>query len=199
MLLKYHEWDIMSDVSTVLKDFSNVTTYISTEQHISTSQIYPIVSGLLKKSLNASGTDNSVVRKVKSSLGDEIIRWFKLTPFSLYHKITTKKNVCDLWVQRGWLIDCLCLIFVCLVFNKTSANCCVLNYFKWVTYLKKSINVNNDVIGNDLILKTTSKCAVNIIHEKKPIHMHSQKHRNIFNKRIKRIFKTWIISWLVWL
>lgn len=37
MLLKDHECDVMSDVSAVLKDFSNVKTYMSTEQHISTS------------------------------------------------------------------------------------------------------------------------------------------------------------------
>lgn len=95
----------MSDVSTVLKDFSNVTKYMSTEQHISTSQIYPIVCGLLEKSLNSSDTDNSVVRQVKSTLADEIKQRFKPTDDNIGNQTPIVASILDPRYKRLTFLD----------------------------------------------------------------------------------------------
>ena len=45
-LPKDHEWDLMSDLSTVLGDLSEVATYMCSEKKLSLSEVYPIVCGL---------------------------------------------------------------------------------------------------------------------------------------------------------
>jgi len=77
LLPKDHEWEIMSDISTVLKDLSEVTTYICVEKHVSLSQVYPIVCGLIKKSLKLHDNDSSVVRKVKETISGELKRRYR--------------------------------------------------------------------------------------------------------------------------
>ncbi|CAG2257472.1 unnamed protein product [Mytilus edulis] len=94
----------VSDVSTVLKDF-NVTTYMSTEQHISTSQLYPIVCGLLEKSLNSSDTDNSVVRQVKSTLANEIKQRFKPTDDNIGNQTPIVASILDPRYKRLTFLD----------------------------------------------------------------------------------------------
>ena len=45
-LPKNHEWDLMSDLSTVLSDLLEVATYMCSEKNVSLSEVYPIVCGL---------------------------------------------------------------------------------------------------------------------------------------------------------
>ncbi|XP_060605586.1 zinc finger BED domain-containing protein 4-like [Ruditapes philippinarum] len=62
LLLKDHEWDNILDLKDVLKDFTAVTTYISTETNVSCSQIYPIVCGLMNTSVKVI---NQIVEYLK--------------------------------------------------------------------------------------------------------------------------------------
>ncbi|XP_053387152.1 E3 SUMO-protein ligase ZBED1-like [Mercenaria mercenaria] len=47
LLLKDHEWDIISDLCDVLRILTDVTTYMCSDQYVSCSEIYPIVFGLI--------------------------------------------------------------------------------------------------------------------------------------------------------
>lgn len=58
LLVKESEWDIVSDVSTVLGALTEVTTYMCAEKDVSCSDIYPIVCGLLSDTLQRKTTDN---------------------------------------------------------------------------------------------------------------------------------------------
>jgi hypothetical protein len=51
MLLKENEWETMAKISKVLQQLTKVTTYMSTESNVSTSVVYPIVCGLIRKHL----------------------------------------------------------------------------------------------------------------------------------------------------
>lgn len=48
LLPKDDEWEFIFDLYLVLKDLSDVTTYMTNELNVSVSQIYPIVSRLSK-------------------------------------------------------------------------------------------------------------------------------------------------------
>lgn len=58
LLLKDHEWEMLSDMSNVLKDFSAVTTYMCSDRYVSVSQIYPNICRLLRKSLVINEADS---------------------------------------------------------------------------------------------------------------------------------------------
>lgn len=73
LLLSNSEWDIISELSVVLKDFTKVSGYMCTEKNISCSVVYPIVCGLFKTSLSVKDDDSSLVRKVKESISGELI------------------------------------------------------------------------------------------------------------------------------
>jgi len=72
MLLKDHEWDTMSEVSCVLKQLSNVTTYMCLEKDVSSSVMYPIVCGLLKKHLTTVEGESPLIRKMMESIANEL-------------------------------------------------------------------------------------------------------------------------------
>lgn len=46
MLFKDHEWEMLSDMSNVSKNFSELTIYMCSEKYVSVSQIYLIICGL---------------------------------------------------------------------------------------------------------------------------------------------------------
>lgn len=46
MLFKDHEWEMLSDMSNVSKNFSEITIYMCSEKYVSVSQIYLIICGL---------------------------------------------------------------------------------------------------------------------------------------------------------
>lgn len=60
------------DLSSVLVKFTKVTKYMSTESHVSSSELYPIVCGLLNSTVRVLGNDSSLVRKVKDTTDAEL-------------------------------------------------------------------------------------------------------------------------------
>lgn len=76
MLLKDHEWDTMSEVSCILKQLSNVTTYMCLEKDVSSSVMYPIVCGLLKKHLTTVEGESPLIRKMTESIANELKTWY---------------------------------------------------------------------------------------------------------------------------
>lgn len=72
LLLKDSEWDIVSDVSTVLSALTEVTKCICVEKDVSCSDIYPIVCGLLSDTLQRKVTDSGLVATVKDTLKSEL-------------------------------------------------------------------------------------------------------------------------------
>ena len=72
LLLSNQEWETVNDLSTTLEPLTAVTTYMSKEKSVSCSVVYPVVCGLLNKSLKVTSEDNSVVRKVKESIAMEL-------------------------------------------------------------------------------------------------------------------------------
>ena len=72
LLLSNQERETVNDLSTTLEPLTAVTTYMSKEKSVSYSVVYPVVCGLLNKSLKVTSEDNSVVRKVKESIAMEL-------------------------------------------------------------------------------------------------------------------------------
>ena len=77
LLPKDHEWDVICDLSSVLKDLTQVTTYMCTEKDVSCSQIYPIVCGLIRNTLNVNVNDTPLIRKVKDTIASDLRRRYK--------------------------------------------------------------------------------------------------------------------------
>jgi hypothetical protein len=71
ILLKDQEWDTMSAVSCVLKQLSNVTTYMCLEEDVSSSVMYPIICGLLKKHLATVEGESPLIRKMTESIATQ--------------------------------------------------------------------------------------------------------------------------------
>lgn len=69
--------DVICDLSTVLRDLTDVTTFMSTEQNVFCSHIYSIVCGLLRNNLSLNDDDSVMVRRAKETLGEEIERRFQ--------------------------------------------------------------------------------------------------------------------------
>ncbi|XP_061170062.1 E3 SUMO-protein ligase ZBED1-like [Saccostrea echinata] len=78
LLLKDHEWDLLDQLSVFFKDFSEVTTFMSTESHVSLSHIYPIVCGLIRKN-SIVNSDNPIIRKARESVISELQRRYSPT------------------------------------------------------------------------------------------------------------------------
>ena len=75
------EWATISDLSNVLKDLTDVTTFMSGQSDVSSSYVYPIVCGLIKTSLCVNPEDSTVVKKTKQCISEELIRRFQ--PFDI--------------------------------------------------------------------------------------------------------------------
>lgn len=52
-------------MSNLLKDFSEVTTYMCSEEYVSVSQIYPIICGLLRKTVVITEVNSSAAHRTK--------------------------------------------------------------------------------------------------------------------------------------
>ncbi|KAH3819972.1 hypothetical protein DPMN_121716 [Dreissena polymorpha] len=50
---------------------------MSKESHVSVSEIYPIVCGLVTKSLVSCSTDNSIAHRVKRAIRDDLVHRFQ--------------------------------------------------------------------------------------------------------------------------
>ena len=62
----------MSDLSTVLSNLSEVTTYMCSEKNVSLSEVFSIVCGLLRKSLKVLDSEGTVIRKAKELISEEL-------------------------------------------------------------------------------------------------------------------------------
>ena len=71
------EWYLASELCVVLKDFTDTTTFMSTESHVSCSEIYPILFGLLNGCLKRKSCDHSIIVKVKSAIRSKINARYK--------------------------------------------------------------------------------------------------------------------------
>jgi hypothetical protein len=95
MLLKDHEWELTSDISDVLKILTNVTTYMCAEKHISLSVMYPIVFGLIQYHLKLNISDNLIVRKIKETIRQELVRRFQPLDADLTDKVPFLSSLLD--------------------------------------------------------------------------------------------------------
>ncbi|CAC5390080.1 unnamed protein product [Mytilus coruscus] len=71
-LPKDHECELMNDLSTVVMDLSDVTTYMCSEYSVSFSGVVPIVCGLLRTSSKVLDPDGVIIRKRKDVISDEL-------------------------------------------------------------------------------------------------------------------------------
>jgi len=77
MYMLLNEWETMAEISKVLQQLTKVTTYMSTESNVSTSVVYPIVCGLIRKHLSANADDIPVVIRIKTVIADDLHKRFK--------------------------------------------------------------------------------------------------------------------------
>jgi hypothetical protein len=77
MLLKENEWETMAEISKVLQQLTKVTTYMNAESNVSTSVVYPIVCGLIRKHLSVNADDIPVVIRIKTVIADDLHKRFK--------------------------------------------------------------------------------------------------------------------------
>jgi hypothetical protein len=77
-LLQEHQTNShRAEISKVLRQLTKVTTYMSTESNVSTSVVYPIVCGLIRKHLSANTDDIPVVIRIKTVIADDLHKRFK--------------------------------------------------------------------------------------------------------------------------
>ena len=60
-------------ICVVLKDFTDTTEFMSTKSHVSCSEVYPILFGLLSGCLKRKSDGHSIIVKVKSAVHSEIV------------------------------------------------------------------------------------------------------------------------------
>ena len=95
LLLKDNEWEVIAELSNVLKDFTKVTAYMSTETNVSCSQIYPIVCGLLNTSLKVDNSDSQLVRKVKDTIAEELNCRYQPTSAEIFDSTAALAPILD--------------------------------------------------------------------------------------------------------
>ena len=69
--LENSEWVLAKELCVVLKDFTDTTAFMSTESHVSLSEVYPIVIGLMN-GLKYKSSDHSVIVKVKKAIRSDM-------------------------------------------------------------------------------------------------------------------------------
>jgi hypothetical protein len=77
LLLTDAEWEIAGDVASALQDLTEATNNMCSDTHVSSSEIYPVVCGLLVNSLSCSSDDSALISRVKETLRDELKRRFR--------------------------------------------------------------------------------------------------------------------------
>ena len=78
--LKDNQWELLSQLVTVLKPLQIATTVLSADSNVSCSVIYPIINGLLTHHLAVSNNDISAVKRFKQIVAEELEKRF--TPSS---------------------------------------------------------------------------------------------------------------------
>lgn len=68
LLFKDHEWAAISDLAKALQPFTNVTTFMSKDKTVSISEIFPIISELVTRTLLANGENSALTTTVKQLL-----------------------------------------------------------------------------------------------------------------------------------
>ena len=74
--LKPHQWDVLTQLVTVLKPLQVATTALCEEQNVSVSLIYPVLNGLITKHLALNEDDLPAIRNFKDTVKKELIRRF---------------------------------------------------------------------------------------------------------------------------
>ena len=78
--LRTEQWDLLSQLVTVLKPLQVATTALSEDQNISSSLIYPVVNGLVKCHLKEDKDDMETVKQFKRKVSGELLRRFDFIP-----------------------------------------------------------------------------------------------------------------------
>ena len=78
--LRTEQWDLLSQLVTVLKSLQVATTALSEDQNISSSLIYPVVNGLLKCHLKEDKDDMETVKQFQRKVSGELLRRFDFIP-----------------------------------------------------------------------------------------------------------------------
>ena len=77
LLLTDSEWEIASDIADALRDLTVATEFLCKVHNVSSSDVYPVVCGLLINSLGLADDDSDLMQRVKECLRDEMTRRFK--------------------------------------------------------------------------------------------------------------------------
>jgi len=77
LLLTDSEWEIASNIADALRDLTVATEFMYKEQYVSSSDIYPVVCGLLTNSLGSADDDSDLMQRMKECLRDEMMRRYK--------------------------------------------------------------------------------------------------------------------------
>ena len=78
--LKENQWELQSQMVTVLKPLQVATTVFSLEQNASCSIVYPIINGLLTKHLSVEESELPAIKNFKKNVSNQLKDRFK--PFS---------------------------------------------------------------------------------------------------------------------
>ena len=74
--LKDTQWELISQLVTVLKPLQLATTVFSSDSNVSCSIIYPVIDGLLTNHLTVSDDDVSAVKRFKQIIAGELEKRF---------------------------------------------------------------------------------------------------------------------------
>ena len=77
--LKEEQWELLSQLMTVLKPLQMATTVISLEQNTSCSIVYPIIHGLLSNHLAIEENDIAAIKSFKLNVKSQLNERFKLS------------------------------------------------------------------------------------------------------------------------
>ncbi|XP_053382048.1 E3 SUMO-protein ligase ZBED1-like [Mercenaria mercenaria] len=75
--LKEYEWDLIGELSDILRPLADTTEYMCTERCVSVSEIYPIVCGLVNRRLVTSNTDSNTASRVKEVIREDLMRRYQ--------------------------------------------------------------------------------------------------------------------------
>ena len=64
LLLTVAEWEIASDIVDALRDLTVATEFMCKEHYVRSSDIYPVVCGLLINSLGPADDDSDLMQRV---------------------------------------------------------------------------------------------------------------------------------------
>lgn len=77
LLLSDNEWETASDLVSVLSHLTETTAYMCTESHVSISEVYPIVCGLINGPLKQEKDDSELISRVKELISRDLCRRYQ--------------------------------------------------------------------------------------------------------------------------